>query len=174
MGNSVSTMRHDETTVTVAGVPVRCYRAGAGAGPSLILVHGAGPGSAQAAWAPLWPALTPHARLLAPDLPGHGASPLGATPRTVEGYGAWLLGFLDACGIGRAALAGRSLGAAIALRAALDAPARVERLALLAAPEATDHQLAAVACPLLVRSGASERVTGELVAFLARGAAGGR
>jgi pimeloyl-ACP methyl ester carboxylesterase len=176
MRNSASTMRHDETTVTVAGAPVRCYRAGAG--PALVLLHGGGHDSAPAAWAPVWPALTPHARLVAPDLPGHGGSPLGPTTPTAEGYRTWLLAFLDTCGIGRATIAGRSLGAAIALRTALDAPSRVEQLVLLTAAAISDRELAGVTCPVLLLPGyqvprdALERIAQELIAFLARGPAG--
>src|SRR5262249_48515345 len=86
---------------------------------------------AQLSWAPVWPALTSHAQFFAPDLPGYGASPLGPTSPTLEGYRTWLLGFLDAAGIQTAVLAGLSLGGGIALRTALDAPARVAGLVLL-------------------------------------------
>ena len=177
MGKIASTMRHDETMVTVAGAPVRCYRAGAGPGPTLVLLHGGGLDSAQAAWAPVWPALVPHARLFAPDLPGHGGSPLGPTTPTVEGYSTWLLAFLDTCGIGRATIAGRSLGAAIALRTALDEPGRVEQLAMLTAAAISDRELAGVTSPVLLLPGyqlprdAPERVAQELIAFLARDSA---
>jgi len=123
-------MRHDETVITVAGSPVRAYRAGAGA--ALVLLHGGGLDDAQLSWAPAWPTLTGHARLLAPDLPGYGGSPLGHTAPTLAGYRAWLLAFLDAAGIQTAILAGLSLGGGIALRTALDAPARVAGLVLLA------------------------------------------
>ena len=125
-----SPMRHDETMITAAGSPVRAYRAGAG--PALVLLHGGGLDNAQLSWAPLWPALTGHARTLAPDLPGYGASPPGKTAPTLEGYRAWLLAFLDAAGIQTAVLAGLSLGGGIALRTALHAPARVAGLVLLA------------------------------------------
>src|SRR5262249_23478839 len=66
----VGPMRHDETMITAAGSPVRAYRAGAG--PTLVLLHGGGLDDAQLSWAPVWPALTGHAQLLAPDLPGYG------------------------------------------------------------------------------------------------------
>ena len=151
MINSASTMRHDETALTVAGEPVRCYRAGLAAGPVLVLLHGEDPDSALTAWAPVWPALTPHARLVAPDLPGCGDSPLGTTAPTVAGYHAWLLRFLDACAIRRATIAGRSLGAEIARRTALDTPARVAGLVLLKPGDA------------------AEWVTAELIAHLAEG-----
>ena len=126
----VSPMRHDEAVLTVAASPVRAYRAGAG--PALVLLHGGGLDDAQLSWAPVWPALSGHAQLLAPDLPGYGGSPLGHTAPTLEGYRAWLLAFLDAAGLQQAVLAGLSLGGGIALRTALDAPARVAGLVLLA------------------------------------------
>jgi pimeloyl-ACP methyl ester carboxylesterase len=152
-------MRHDETVLTVAGSPVRAYRAGAG--PALVLLHGDGLDDAQLSWAPLWPALAGHARLLAPDLPGYGASALGDTAPTLEGYRAWLLAFLDAAGLQTAVLAGLSLGGGIALRTALDAPARVAGLVLLAPygisprlPGGTIGYLAGQIRALLTRPGA--------------------
>jgi pimeloyl-ACP methyl ester carboxylesterase len=125
-----SPLRHDQTVLAVAGSPVRAYRAGAG--PALVLLHGGGLDDAQLSWAPVWPALTGHARLLAPDLPGYGGSPQGQTEPTLVGYRAWLLAFLDAAGLQAAVLAGLSLGCGIAPRTALDAPARVAGLVLLA------------------------------------------
>ena len=92
-----SPMRHDGTVITVAASPVRAYRAGAGA--ALVSLHRGGLDNAQLSWAPLWPALTGHARLLAPDLPGYGGSPLGHTAPTLGGYREWLLAFLDAAGL---------------------------------------------------------------------------
>ena len=173
MINSASTMRHDETALTVAGEPVRCYRAGPAAGPVLVLLHGGDPDSAQAAWAPVWPALTPHARLVAPDLPGCGASPLGTTAPTVDGYHAWLLRFLDTCGIRRATVAGRSLGAAVALRTALATAARVTGLVLITSevvPAGTAAGLTAVTCPVLLLSDITPaRVAAKLIACLAEG-----
>ena len=41
-----------------------------GEGPLLVLLHGTG--SSTHSWAPMWRLLTPHARVLAMDLPGHG------------------------------------------------------------------------------------------------------
>jgi pimeloyl-ACP methyl ester carboxylesterase len=131
-------LRHDEAVIMVAGSPVRAYRAGAG--PALVLLHGGGLDDAQLSWAPIWEALTGHARLLTPDLPGYGASPLGPTEPTLEGYRAWLLAFLDAVGLQTAVLVGLSLGGGIALRTALDAPARVAGLVLLAPYEVSPQQ----------------------------------
>jgi pimeloyl-ACP methyl ester carboxylesterase len=123
-------MNQDEISVTVADTPVRTYRAGAG--PALVLLHGGGLDDTQLTWAPVWAQLTPHAQVIAPDLPGFGGSPLGPTPATLEGYRAWLVEFLDACQLDRVFLAGLSLGGGIALRTALDEPDRVRALALIA------------------------------------------
>jgi pimeloyl-ACP methyl ester carboxylesterase len=123
-------MNQDEISVTVAGTPVRAYRAGAG--PALVLLHGGGLDDAQLTWAPVWAQLTPHAQVIAPDLPGFGGSPLGPTVATLEGYRAWLVEFLDACQFDRVILAGLSLGGGIAPRTALDEPDRLRALALIA------------------------------------------
>ncbi len=69
-------------------------------------------------------------RVLTPDLPGHGGN--HAAPLTsVEKLADWLLAWLDAQGIGRAALIGHSLGSLIALEAAARQAQRIRRLALL-------------------------------------------
>jgi len=67
------------------------------------------------------------------DLPGHGQSDvtLPAAP-TVEGLAAFVAAFLDRLEVGRAHLAGHSLGAAVAAQLALDAPDRVASLTLIA------------------------------------------
>ena len=160
-------MRHDEAVVTVAGAPVRVYRAGSG--PTLVLLHGGGLDETQLSWAPVWRALTAHARLVAPDLPGYGASPLGHTEPTLAGYRGWLLALLDTLGIQQAILAGLSLGGGIALRTALDAPARVAGLVGLApcgvSPRPSGGtagyfagQLGGIGCRVLLLSGAHDRL----------------
>lgn len=124
-------MRRDEVEWRVAGQPVHGYRTGTG--PSVVLLHGGGLDSAHLSWAPVWSRLQGRADLLAPDLPGYGDTPLGDTLPTLAGYRRWLEGLLDAAGVDRAVLAGVSLGGGIAVRTALDAPARVAGL-VLAAP----------------------------------------
>jgi pimeloyl-ACP methyl ester carboxylesterase len=104
-------MTHDEAALTVAGSPVRLYRAGAG--PDLVLLHGE-PGPARPTWEPVWPAAIQHAHVVAPDLPGFGGTPSGPTGRTLSGYRSWLLMFLDACGLAGATVAGLGLGFEIA------------------------------------------------------------
>jgi len=95
-------------------------------GAPLLLVHGAG-GTHQT-----WPAALremPGRRVLSVDLPGHGvAPPPGET--TIAGYATCLLGMLDALGIPRVVVAGHSMGGAIALTLAIEAPGRVAGLLL--------------------------------------------
>ncbi|HJY46734.1 MAG TPA: alpha/beta fold hydrolase [Propionibacteriaceae bacterium] len=110
-------------TIDVQGTPVHYQRTGTGS--AVVLLHGGGLDDAQLSWGPLTPLLVGRAMVIAPDLPGFGDSPLGATPPTVAGYASWLAAFLDAVGLPRCVLGGLSLGGAVAIRTALDAPDRV-------------------------------------------------
>ena len=98
-----------------------------GKGSPLLLIHGFT--GSRDAWSHLQPLLGDRYRVLAPDLPGHGESPLAADTsfqRTVE----QLLALLDATGLERVDVAGYSLGARVALALCLRAPERVGRLVL--------------------------------------------
>jgi pimeloyl-ACP methyl ester carboxylesterase len=102
-----------------------------GRGPAVVLLHGLG-GFAQS-WRYTIEALAARATVFSLDLPGFGRS---AKPRTIYrlGYFARALhAFLDAMGVGQASLVGHSLGGAVAVTYALTHPARVERVALVAA-----------------------------------------
>jgi len=74
--------------------------------------------------------LSPHFRVIAPDLPGHGAS--DDTPREyeVEDFTQSLLEFMDALGIERAGLAGHHTGAVLALSIAVNHSERVTRIVM--------------------------------------------
>src|SRR5205823_6317477 len=65
-------------------------------------------------------------------LPGHGESDLTMPGTTVEALAGFVVAFLDRLGIGRAHLAGHSLGAAVAAQLALDHPERMAGLVLIA------------------------------------------
>ena len=126
-------MDNDEVVVTVTGAPVRAYRALPDPGrPTLVLLHGGGIDSARLSWELIWPVLTRTFTVVAPDLPGFGASPLGRTAPTLAGYQSWLTSFLDVCRLPRVLLVGLSLGGGIAERTALDRPSRVSGLVLCA------------------------------------------
>jgi 2-succinyl-6-hydroxy-2,4-cyclohexadiene-1-carboxylate synthase len=98
-----------------------------GEGPPLLLLHGF-TGSREA-WDHLRPLLGPRFRVLAPDLPGHGGSPI-APDTTFDGTLEALLELLDAQGLERVDVTGYSLGARVALGLCLRAPERVGRLVL--------------------------------------------
>jgi pimeloyl-ACP methyl ester carboxylesterase len=123
-------MEHDEVVMMVRGTPVRAYRGGHGA--PIVLLHGGGLDSALLSWQPAWDSLTRLGRVMAVDLPGFGASPLGTTSPTLRGYADWLVEFLDAAAIPSAVLVGVSLGGGIAIQAALRRPDRVDGLILCA------------------------------------------
>jgi pimeloyl-ACP methyl ester carboxylesterase len=110
--------------IDVRGTPVRYDWAGTGPVVA-VLLHGGGLDDARLSWSALTPRAAEHATVIAPDLPGFGDSPLGATTPSVVGYADWLVAFLDAVSVRRCLLAGLSLGAAVALRTALNVPDRV-------------------------------------------------
>jgi pimeloyl-ACP methyl ester carboxylesterase len=103
----------------------------AGHGPAVVLVHGLG-GFAES-WRATIDALAPRATVFAVDLPGFGRSTKPRTTYRLGYFARALHGFLDGVGVGQASLVGHSLGGAVAVTYALTHPARVERLALVAA-----------------------------------------
>lgn len=102
----------------------------AGSGSPLILLHGASAG-AGIGWFPVIGPLARAFRVIVPDCPGHGesAKPLAWYDETF--FLDWLAGFLDALELPAATLVGLSQGGAIAVKFALHAPQRVERLVLV-------------------------------------------
>jgi pimeloyl-ACP methyl ester carboxylesterase len=82
-------------------------------------------------WAAMAEVLTPDFRLVAYDLRGRGDSDKPRTGYSLAAHGRDLGALLDRLGLRRAVLMGHSLGAAIALRFAVDHPARVRRLVLI-------------------------------------------
>lgn len=103
-----------------------------GSGPAVALVHGFG--LDRAIWQWQLPALTPHFGVLTYDLLRHGESAPPAGTPDLAMFSRQLLGFLDRCGIARAAVVGFSLGGMIARRFALDHPDRLSALAILNSP----------------------------------------
>jgi len=96
-----------------------------GSGPDLVLIHGWG--LHGGVWDGFVPLLEPYFRVIRVDLPGHGSSGwCGET--TLDDMAAAVLAVAPA----NAAWLGWSLGGLVAMRAALQAPARVHALLLLA------------------------------------------
>lgn len=107
---------------------LRCELAGlaaieAGTGPGILLLHGVG--LRAEAWNRQIDALSPHYRIVAPDMPGHGQSPSPSREFTLADY-------TNAAAATAAArmdepimVAGHSMGAMIALDMAMRYPDRV-------------------------------------------------
>lgn len=100
----------------------------AGSGPDVLLLHGVG--LRAEAWNAQTDALTKHARVTAPDMLGHGQSPLPAEQIGLADYiaaSAAVLRGLD----GPALVVGHSMGAMIALELAASLPDHVLGVAAL-------------------------------------------
>jgi pimeloyl-ACP methyl ester carboxylesterase len=100
----------------------------AGGGRPVVLIHGAA-GRAEV-WSPQLTGLADVARMIAVDLPGHGATE-GQGCQEIERYAAWVTALLDALGVDRPVLVGHSMGGAIAQTLALGDAARYAGLALV-------------------------------------------
>src|SRR5437588_3470702 len=105
----------------------------AGSGTPVILIHGSGPGvSAWANWRLAIPSLAERLHVFAYDQVGFGYSELPA--QHAYGLARWtehLLSFMQAVGLERAHLVGNSMGASVALAAAVTHPEVVDRLVLM-------------------------------------------
>lgn len=99
------------------------------AGRTLVWLHGAGGNLTQ------WPYMLrriPGWRVLTPDLPGHGRSG-GWARQSIQDYAQDIAGWLEALDVEQAVIGGHSMGAAIALRLALNRENLVSGLVLLGA-----------------------------------------
>jgi pimeloyl-ACP methyl ester carboxylesterase len=101
----------------------------AGAGPVLLLVHGMGGGYEN--WRDVIDPLARRYTVVAPDLPGHGASAAGNGDYSIGGLAGGLRDLLLALGHERATLVGHSLGGGIAMQLAYQFPELAERLVLV-------------------------------------------
>ncbi len=116
----------DLASATVQGQRVAYRRVGVG--PTVLLLHGWGGSSHY--WAATMTALAHQYTLIAPDMPGFGASPpLGETtdvPRLI----AWVEAFADTLALDRFTLNGHSFAAGLAVHLATRNPQQVEKLVL--------------------------------------------
>ena len=118
-------------TVDVDGVKIHYNEAGQG--PTLVLIHGGGPGATGwSNYSRNVGALAKHFRVLTPDLPGFGKSDVKPAGSPMPAWYSTKMGqFLDALGIEKAHFVGNSLGGWVATRLALDRPEKVDRLILM-------------------------------------------
>ena len=116
----------------VEGYPAYAYTGGRAFDPKLpavLMVHGAAFDHSVWQWQSRYLANHGHA-VLAVDLPAHGRSP-GGIRTSIEAMARWVAAFIEAAALERAALVGHSMGALVALAAAIAHPQRVTRLALV-------------------------------------------
>ncbi|HEX4872609.1 MAG TPA: alpha/beta fold hydrolase [Nevskiaceae bacterium] len=119
-----------EHSVTVDGLQIRYLDSG-GSGEPLVLVHGFGADKDNWTRVARW--LTPHYRVIAPDLPGYGESdaPAGASYR-VPDQAVRLQAFIGTLGLGAVHLGGSSMGGHIIGTYAARDPQAVKSLWLVA------------------------------------------
>lgn len=106
-----------------------------GSGPAVVFIHGSGPGASGASNFRQNIAAFAGAgyRVILPDLIGYGGSSKPTdTPYSLDLFADTLAESLDAIGVERCIMVGNSLGGAVAIQIALDRPAFVERLILMA------------------------------------------
>lgn len=116
-------------TVNIDGTAIYYVTRGDLSSTPLVLVHGAG--GTHRHWLNQVQEHSLPEGVLALDLPGHGNSG-GVALNSVAEYARVVLKVLDALQISRAILGGHSMGGAIALTAALEAPAKAAGLVLVA------------------------------------------
>ena len=105
----------------------------------VVLLHGS-PGSG-ASFRGLGPELGARRRVLAPDLPGFGASTASVPDYSIRAHAAMTLQLLDSLAIGRAHVVGFSLGGGVALEMVRFDHERIASLTLLSSVGAQEYEL---------------------------------
>lgn len=122
----------------------------AGEGPVVLLLHGTG--SASHTWADVLPRLADAAKVVAPDLPGHGFT-TGASVTGLRPLAAALAALLDTLRVAPRVAVGHSAGAALALQWVLARRAAVTPIlgfnpSLVPPPGLYTHLVAPVVTPI--------------------------
>lgn len=100
-----------------------------GAGPAVLLLHSAW-GDAQMSWSAVWDDLSRSFTVVAPDMPGYGASDPAADPSLAKSA-ALLKDLLDNLGVDSAVVVGNSFGVALAIELASQHPENVKYLVMV-------------------------------------------
>lgn len=116
-----------ERQLQLAGVSTAVLEGGSG--PPVVLLHG--PGEFAALWAQVIPGLVQTHRVVAPDLPGHGASGMPDGRLDGDRVLTWLSELIEQTCPSPPALVGHLLGGAIAARFASDHGDRLSELVLV-------------------------------------------
>ncbi len=128
-----STSRYAQVRAGDRDLKLHYHEAGVGNGPTVVLLHGGGPGASS--WSNFGrniAVLSRRFHVLAVDQPGYGHSDKLAEHEQYNRYSAAaLLALIDHLGLERVALVGNSLGGGTAVRFALDHTDRAGRLVLM-------------------------------------------
>jgi pimeloyl-ACP methyl ester carboxylesterase len=131
-----------------------------GQGDPVVLVHGLG--GCWQNWLENIPRLARSHRVIVPDLPGFGASPMPGWEISISAYGKLLNLLCEALETGPVALVGNSMGGFVSAEVTVAQPASVSRLALVSAagvsharmyraPAETAGRMVRAATPLALR-----------------------
>lgn len=116
-----------ERRLQLAGVSTAILEGGEG--PPMVLLHG--PGEFAAGWLPVLPDLARIHRVIAPDLPGHGASEVPDDGLSTEWLFDWLGELIEQTCLQSPILVGRVVGGAIGARFAIEHPGALAQLVLV-------------------------------------------
>jgi pimeloyl-ACP methyl ester carboxylesterase len=116
----------EQKTIPLGRRPARVWTGGSG--EAIVLLHGGWAG-AEAYWSKVADELARSHLVVAPELPGIGAT--GELLASFGAYAAWLDALLRALAVERATVVGNSLGAAIAWRFASQYPERCRGLVMV-------------------------------------------
>lgn len=111
----------------LAGIPTSVLEGGGG--PPIVLLHG--PGESALWWLRVIPDLVTTHRVVAPDLPGHGASGTGEASLDADRVLSWVDGLIDDACPSPPVVVGHILGGAIAARYAVARGERIRHLVLV-------------------------------------------
>ncbi|MGH2980438.1 MAG: alpha/beta fold hydrolase, partial [Solirubrobacterales bacterium] len=131
-----------------------------GEGPPLLLIHGLG--GCWENWLENIPHLARSHRVIAPDLPGFGDSPMPGWEVSIQAYGALIARLCHALEIDSLPLVGNSMGGFISAEVTVNEPALVQKLVLVSAagvsharmrrePAEAAGRMARAAAPLLLK-----------------------
>jgi pimeloyl-ACP methyl ester carboxylesterase len=126
-GRLIAALPVTERRFTLNGVSTAVLEGGSG--PPVVLLHG--PGAYGAQWIRTIPTLTMTHRVIAPDLPGHGASASFDAAPSPERVIGWLDDLIECTCSLPPILVGHTLGGAIAMRFAADAGRSLAALVLV-------------------------------------------
>ncbi len=129
-----------------------------GSGPVMVLLHGL-PENATL-WRKIAPALAQKNRIILPDLPGSGNSPLPAQKLTVELIAEKIAGLIQSLGVEKCTVAGHSMGGYVALALLENHPEMLHCIAMIHSTAKADNdekkEQRAKSAALLRRGGKEE------------------